>query len=98
MSSTGLNKLIGQACISDSFQAGLMNGHRAELLRGFDLDPEEARALLAIHAESFADFAAVVEAMLQQRENHPVRADSPFIAAVRWPSTASMGVYFRHQR
>jgi hypothetical protein len=99
MSATGLNKLIGQACISDTFQAGLMNGRRAELIREFELEADEAGALLAIRADSFADFAAVVEHMLEQaRESRPVRVESPFISAVRWPSQASTGVYFRQQR
>ena len=100
MSVIGLNRLIGQACISDTFQAGLMNGRRAELIRRpeFELEPDEARALLAIKADSFADFAAAVERLVDQRESRAVRAESSFIAAVRWPSTASTGVYFRPQR
>ena len=100
MSAYGLNKLIGQACISDTFQAGLMNGRRAELIQlpefnGY-IEPDEASALLAIKADTFADFSAEVERLIQ-REGHPARADSRYVAAVRWPSAVTTGVYLRQQ-
>ena len=77
-----------------------MSERRAELIRlpEFNLEPDEARALLAIKAETFADFASAVEHMLEGRDSRSARADGPHLAAVRWPSTASTGVYFRHQR
>ena len=100
MSARGLNKLVGQACISETFQAGLMNGKRAELIKhpDFELEPDETRALLAIKADTFADFAAAVERLVEQRESRAARAENPFTVAVRWPSAASTGVYFRPQR
>ncbi len=61
MSARSLHLLIGKAVISESFRAGLLNGQRAELLREFDLDPQEVAALLAIRADTLKDFAAQVE-------------------------------------
>ena len=99
MPAYGINQLIGQACISDTFQAGLMNGQRAELLQRpeYKLEPDEVGALLAIQADSFVDFVVAVEGLLNQRESRPARAEGPYLAAVRWPSV-STGVYFRHER
>ena len=95
MSVKGLNALVGRACISDLFRAGLMNGRRAELIRlpEFDFEPDEARALLAIKADTFADFAAAVEHLVAQRESRLVRAEGPFVTTLRWPSPASTGAY-----
>jgi hypothetical protein len=95
MSVNGLNALVGRACISDLFRTGLMNGRRAELIRlpEFDVEPDEARALLAIKVESFADFAAAVEHLVAQRESRAARSEGPFVVSLRWPSTASTGAY-----
>jgi hypothetical protein len=92
--------LVGRACISETFMRGLMNGKRAELIRlpEFDLEPDEARALLAIQADTFADFAAAVEGLVKQRESKAVRADGPFRVSLRWPSAANTGVYLRQPR
>src|SRR6266849_4215024 len=99
MSTYGLNKLVGQACISDVFLAGLMNGRRAELIRlpEFELEPDEAQALLAIKADTFADFAAAVEYLMAQRDSQARRDDGTYLAPVRWPSMANLGVYFLPQ-
>src|SRR5579859_6294393 len=100
MSVKGLNALVGQACISDLFRTGLMNGRRAELIRWpeFDLEPDEARALLAIKADTFADFAAAVEHLVEGRDSQAARAEGPYLSAARWPSTASTRIAFRHER
>jgi len=99
MSIYGLNKLVGQACISDVFLAGLMNGQRAELIRlpEFELEPDEAQALLAIKADTFADFAAAVEHLVDQRESRASRDDGTYLKPVRWPSMSISGAYFRPQ-
>jgi hypothetical protein len=96
MSVQGLNALVGRACISDKFRAGLMNGRRPELIRlpEFEVEPDEARALLAIKAETFAEFAAAVERLVDQRKSHAAWADSQYVVSVRWPSSASTGAYF----
>jgi hypothetical protein len=99
MSADGLNTLVGRACISELFQAELMmTGKRAELVQKFDIEPEEARALLGIQAETFADFAAEVEQLLAQRASRASRTKDPFVVSLCWPTPASTGVYFRHQR
>jgi hypothetical protein len=58
-----MNEIIGKAVISDRFRAGLLTGKRAELIRQpeFELEPEEAMALMAIHADNLAEFAVAVE-------------------------------------
>lgn len=100
MSARGLNEVVGRACISETFQRGLMNGQRAELINlpEFELEPEEAGALLAIQADTFADFAAVVEGLVKQRESKAARAEGPFRVSLRWPSVANTGVYLRQPR
>jgi hypothetical protein len=100
MSARGLNEVVGRGCISQTFRQGLMNGQRAELIRlpEFELEPEEARALLAIKADTFADFAAAVEALVAQRESRAARAEGPFRVSLRWPSAANTGVYIRQPR
>ena len=89
------DELVGRACISDTFRTGLMNGRRAELIRlpDFHFEPDEARALLAIKAETFADFAAAVEHLMAQRASHLARTEGPFIVSLHWPSTANTGAY-----
>jgi len=100
MTALGLNKLVGRGCISASFQAALLDGRRAELIRlpEFQLEPDEARALLAIKADTFADFASAVERLVEVRESQAARAEGPYLSAVRWPSTASTRIAFRHER
>ena len=100
MSARGLNELVGRACISETFMRGLMNGQRAELIRlpEFELEPEEAQALLAIEAETLADFAAAVEGLMKQRESRAARAEGPLWASLRRPSAATTGVYLRQPR
>jgi hypothetical protein len=94
-----MNEIIGKAVISDRFRAGLLTGKRAELIRQpeFELEPEEAMALMAINAENLAEFAVAVEQFVQQREPRPVEHDD-FAAASpqRWANASSMGTFARH--
>jgi hypothetical protein len=100
MSVCGLNAVVGRACISEKFMQGLMNGQRAELIRlpEFDLEPEETRALMAIQANTFAEFAAAVEGLVKQRESRAARAEGPYRVSLRWPSAATTGMYLRQSR
>jgi hypothetical protein len=100
MSVSGLNAIVGRACISEKFMQGLMNGQRAELVQRpeFELEPEETRALIAIQADTFADFAAAVEALVKQRESRAARAEGAYRVSLRWPSAATRGIYLRQQR
>jgi hypothetical protein len=100
MSARGLNAVVGQGCISETFQHGLMNGQRAELIRRpeFDLEPDEARALLAIQADTFADFAAAVESLVKQRESKAARSESSVRVSLLRLKPANPGVYLRQTR
>ena len=63
MSARSLQKLVTQAVISTQFRAGIMNGKRGELIRTFDLEPEEIAQVMAIRANTFEEFAAAINEM-----------------------------------
>jgi hypothetical protein len=94
VSISGLNKLLGEAVVSDQFRAGLLNGRRAELVADprFTLEPDEAAALLSIQANNLAEFAVAVESYLSQRKSAPAAAPH---ATPRWPIVMTPGVYHR---
>ena len=99
MSLRGMNQIIGKAVISDRFRAGLLNDKRAELIRQpeFELDPEEAMALMAIQAENLAEFAVAVEQLVEQREQRPAERDDYALASpLRWANPSNMGAFARH--
>jgi hypothetical protein len=95
MSQRGINILVGLAVVSDEVKQGLMNGQRAALLRDprFELRADEAAALMAIEADSFADFAAQVEALLEQglSREEPVETAPPANAPSRWQGVSAAG-------
>ncbi len=68
MSTRSLQILVGKAVVSDEFRIGILNGRRAELIRGFELEPEEIAGVMAIQAGTLAEFAAAVEQMVSARE------------------------------
>jgi hypothetical protein len=72
MSILSLQKMVGKAIVSDEYRAGILNGHKAELIRELDLDPEEATQVMAIRASTLAEFAAAVDQIVRLREaiNH----------------------------
>jgi hypothetical protein len=70
MSALELNKLVGQAVVSKTFRAGILNGQRPELVRHFSLTPEEVAAVLSIEAATLPDFAAAVGRIVA---NQPTR-------------------------
>ena len=78
MSVRGLHILVGKAVISDEFRDGILNGRRDELIRSFDLEPEEVAEVMAIQANTLEEFAAAVEQIVESRE-HPIWevADDP---------------------
>ncbi len=82
MSTLRLQKLVGQAVISDDFRAGLMNERRAELLRLANLEPDELAAITAIRAANFAEFSAAVEALIEAREQ---AQSAPYHVEPHWP-------------
>lgn len=70
MSTDGINRMLGEAVISDRFRAGLLNEQRAELVSDprFQLEVDETAALLSIQAETLQQFAAAVERYIEQRK------------------------------
>lgn len=73
MSARALDDLIGRAVASKEFCAAVLNGQRRELLKGYDLDPEEVTKLLAIQADTLEDFAAAIERLMRRaKAAHPL--------------------------
>lgn len=68
MSARGLQMLVGKAVVSDEFRIGILNGRRDELIGSFDLEPEEIAEVMAIQAETLAEFAAAIEHMVSLRK------------------------------
>jgi hypothetical protein len=97
VSTLGLNRIVGEAVISDQFRTGLLNGRRAELVRDprFQLEPDETAALLSIEADSLQDFAAAVEGFIDQRQKVPgSTTERKVLGQYRWPSLAA-GAFIR---
>jgi len=67
MSKIALQKIVGKAVISDNFRARLLDERRADLIDGFDLEPQERDQVLAIQAQTLADFAAEIQQITQPR-------------------------------
>ncbi len=65
MSIHGLQIMVGRAVISDEYCAAILNGHKAELIRELDLDPAESAQVLAIRANTLAEFATEVDRIVQ---------------------------------
>jgi hypothetical protein len=68
MSITSLNAIITKAVVSDRFRAGLLNGQKAVLIRDFELEPTEVSAIMSIHVDSLAEFAAAIDRLVQTYE------------------------------
>ncbi len=102
MSTDGINRMLGEAIISDRFRAGLLNGQRAELVSDprFQLEADETAALLSIQAEDLQQFAAAVERLIEQLKGAAAggeRNDGERAAAslVRRPSLWTTGILLR---
>ena len=80
MSARGLQQLVGKAVVSAQFCAGLLSDRRAEALYGLELDAEETAAIIAIRADSLAEFAAQVEAIFGSPR---LTASSPLVGRER---------------
>jgi CheY-like chemotaxis protein len=68
MSIVSLNAIVTKAVVSDRFRDGILNGRKAELIRDFDLDADEVAAIMSIHADSLAEFAAAIDELVRARE------------------------------
>ncbi len=71
MSTRILDDLIGRAVASKIFCAAVLNGQRRELLKGYDLDPEDVAKLMTIQADTLEDFAAAVEHLISRSKAAP---------------------------
>jgi hypothetical protein len=76
MSARSLEAIVGKAVVSDRFRAGILNGQRAELIRPFGLEPEEASAVLSIHASDLSEFAQAIEQLTLCEPARPARYDA----------------------
>ena len=66
--------MVGRAIVSDKYRAGILNGHKAELLRDLDLEPGESAQIMAIRANTLAEFAAEVDRIAQTQGTAASRA------------------------
>jgi hypothetical protein len=56
MTSLKLNAIVTRALLDRNFQAAILNGHRRESLRSFDLNDNELKAVLAVEAKNLDQF------------------------------------------
>jgi hypothetical protein len=66
-----LNELVSRAVVSDEFRAGILNGKRADLLRGFSLESDEIAEVMAIRANTLQEFSTAIERIMASRESRP---------------------------
>lgn len=62
-----LHRIVGKAIVSKKFREGILNGKRAELIQGFNLEAEEFGALMSIRAETLPEFARGVNTILESQ-------------------------------
>jgi hypothetical protein len=60
--------MVTRAVTSDQFRKGMMNGRRAELIREYDLDPDEQAEIMAIRANTEAEFYGAMDRIIVSRE------------------------------
>ncbi len=101
MSSVGLNEIVGRAAINESFQAGLLNGRRAECLQQLKspLDAAEYAAVMAIEAAGMVEFSIAIERLIAQGQGQftgqPVE---PAVSQpVRWPNRVANNAFILHE-
>ena len=56
MSKLRLNAVATQALLDHDFEAAILNGHRKERLRDFNLSEDEFEAVMAIDADNLDQF------------------------------------------
>jgi hypothetical protein len=76
MSLYGLKTMVTRAVTSDLFRTGMINGRRAELIRNFDLDPEERAEIMAIQASTESELYRALDRIILARDGacrpHPL--------------------------
>ena len=67
-----IDELIWTALTDSVFREGLLNGHRRELVAGFNLTEAESKAVLSVKADTLEAFA---EALCQQAAACAIQSD-----------------------
>ena len=67
MSLRAMNVMVTRAVTSDQFRKGMMHGRRAELIREYDLDPDEQAEIMAIQANTESEFYRAMDRIIISR-------------------------------
>ncbi len=67
MSLRAMNVMVTRAVTSDQFRKGMINGRRADLIREYDLDPEEQAEIMAIQANTESEFYRAMDRIILSR-------------------------------
>jgi hypothetical protein len=62
-----MNVMVTRAVTSDQFRKGMINGRRAELIREYDLDPDEQAEIMAIQANTESEFYGDMDRIIISR-------------------------------
>jgi hypothetical protein len=69
MSALAINRLIGRVLTSDHARAWVLNGRRDDVLKEFDLDPDEYSDIMEIRANTLQEFSAAVEVIYNRQRD-----------------------------
>ena len=69
MAYESLQAVVGTAVIDSVFRSALLNGSRRSAVENFDLTQEETNAVMAIRAETLAQFAAQLHQWILRQQN-----------------------------
>jgi hypothetical protein len=64
-----LQAVIGAAVIDPNFRRALLNGSRPTVAQSFNLTSEEAKAIMAIRAETLEQFAGELDRWISKKRN-----------------------------
>lgn len=78
MSLRAMNVMVTRAVTSDQFRKGMINGRRADLIREYDLDPDEQAEIMAIQANTESEFYKAMDRIIISRASRraSLRADA----------------------
>lgn len=68
MSIQALERMVGTALVDPTFRQALLDGHRSEVIAGFELTDEERDLVLGIQARKLDGFARVLANWLDEQE------------------------------
>lgn len=67
MTIEALKTIVTKATVSDQFRAGMLGGKRTELLKDFELSPDELADVMAIRAATETDFYQAMGEIITRR-------------------------------